>query len=73
VDLSGGHSMNERLAELGIKAATHLLDKLSSWTTEDIRKAIVRYETGNNFDHGIAQFLRLYLAARTIGSVTKRP
>lgn len=64
--------MNQRLADLSIKAATHLLDKLSSWTTDDIRKAIVRYETGNTFDQGIAQFLRLYLAARTIGAVTKQ-
>jgi pterin-4a-carbinolamine dehydratase len=64
--------MNERLADLGIKAATYLLDKLNGWTLEDIRRAIVRYETGNTFDQGIAQFLRLYLAARTIGAVTKQ-
>lgn len=64
--------MNERLADLGIKAATHLLGKLNDWSLDDVRKAIVRYETGNAFDQGIAQFLRLYLAARTIGAVTKQ-
>lgn len=63
--------MNERLADLGIKAASFLLDKLNDWTLEDIRRAIVRYETGSAFDQGIAQFLRLYLATRTIGAVAK--
>lgn len=64
--------INGRLQDLAIKSGAHLLEKLNEWTTEDIRKAIVRYETGTTFDQGIAQFLRLYLTARTIGSVTKR-
>jgi hypothetical protein len=63
---------NERLKELAVKSAAHLLEKLNDWTTEDIAHAITRYDCGSPFDQGIAQFLRLYLAARTIGTVTKR-
>jgi hypothetical protein len=65
--------MNERLRDLALKSASHLLDKLNDWTMDDVRHAIARYEkSGMPFDAGIAQFLRLYLAARTIGSVTKK-
>jgi hypothetical protein len=62
---------NERLKELAVQSASYLLEKLNDWTTEDINHAIRRFEHGPAFDQGIAQFLRLYLTARTIGSVTK--
>jgi hypothetical protein len=64
--------MNQRLVELGLKYGSHMLEKLETWTADDIRKAIVKYETGSAVDKGAAQFLRLYLAARTLGTVSKR-
>lgn len=64
--------VNQRLRELSMKYGAHLLEQLNEWSTDDIRKAIKRYDSGLGFEQGIAQFLRLYLAARTIGEVTKR-
>lgn len=63
---------NERLRDLAVKLGVYMLESLNEWSLADIRKAIKRYSEGSNFEQGLAQFLRLYLAARTIGMVTKQ-
>lgn len=62
---------NERLKDLSIKLGCFMLDKMNQWSLADIRKAIAHYDAGTGLNPGVAQFLRLYLAARTIGAVTK--
>lgn len=62
----------ERLHELSLKAGSELLEKLGEWTPDKIRSAIAHFDKGSNFDKGVAQFLRLYLGARTLGTISKR-
>lgn len=64
--------MNDRLKDLSVKLGTYMLENLNQWSLDEIRQGIKKYAAGSAFEQGIAQFLRLYLAARTIGAVTKK-
>ena len=62
--------INPRLRDLSLKTATHVLRELNSWPTDRVKNAIASHDARESpFDTGVAQFLRLYLGARTIGTV----
>lgn len=65
---------NKQLAELALKLGAHMIEKLNEWDDETLQKAIVKYEVSETtLDSGVAQVLRLYKTARTIGKVANRP